>query len=378
MISSAKLACGGAVALMLLGGMICPAMAETNTDSAYGRVEQRIIENNPDFDIQLKYGLNGYAVNDRGSVIRLDIVSDTDFAGNVSVQTSYSEGFGTKNMTYARDVELKAGDTIALFDELQQDEPGTFDVMFGGGIESFEECRDYFQPYTVSEAERIQEQYRAEEDVYTPFSVLPTVFIYNNKLVYPVAAPKTWAELQTDRWEGKIAFADPTKSGSSYTALCTMLQVLGEDEETILRNFCDTLDGNVSASSGEVLEEVNAGTRLVGITSEGMARQKILEGEDITVIYPQDGTSAIPDATAIVKGCRHPENAKAFLEFTVSTDVQRLVEEKFFRRTVRNDMDEYAIQEKNKLKAIDYDIQWAAREKENILTAWERLQEENR
>lgn len=108
MIRSAKLACGGAVALMLLGGMICPAMAETNTDSAYGRVEQRIIENNPDFDIQLKYGLNGYAVNDRGSVIRLDIVCDTDFAGNVSVQTSYSEGFGTKNMTYARDVELKA------------------------------------------------------------------------------------------------------------------------------------------------------------------------------------------------------------------------------------------------------------------------------
>jgi hypothetical protein len=41
-------------------------------------------------------------------------------------------------------------------------------------------------------------------------------------------------------------------------------------------------------------------------------------------------------------------------------------------------MDEYAIQEKNKLKAIDYDIQWAAQEKENILTAWERLQEENR
>lgn len=114
MIRSAKLACGGAVALMLLGGMICPAMAETNTDSAYGRVEQRIIENNPDFDIQLKYGLNGYAVNDRGSVIRLDIVCDTDFVGNVSVQTSYSEGFGTKNMTYARDVEFKAGENTTL------------------------------------------------------------------------------------------------------------------------------------------------------------------------------------------------------------------------------------------------------------------------
>ena len=232
-------------------------------------------------------------------------------------------------------VELKAGDTLALFDELQQDAPGTFDVMFGGGVENFEECRDYLEPYKVSEIDQIAEQYRTEGDAYTPFSVLPTVFIYNNKLVYPVAAPRTWEELQTDRWKGKIAFADPTKSGSSYTALCTMLQVSDQDEQKTLEDFTGALDGYLSPSSVAVLEEVNAGTRLVGITTEGMARQKILEGADITVIYPADGTSAIPDATAIVKGAKHMENAKLFLEFTVSSDVQRLVEEVFFRRTVR-------------------------------------------
>ena len=173
-------------------------------------------------------------------------------------------------------VELKAGDTLALFDELQQDAPGTFDVMFGGGIENFEECRDYLEPYKVSEIDQIAEQYRTEGDAYTPFSVLPTVFIYNNKLVYPVAAPRTWEELQTDRWKGKIAFADPTKSGSSYTALCTMLQVSDQDAQKTLEDFTGALDGYLSPSSVAVLEEVNAGTRLVGITTEGMARQKIL------------------------------------------------------------------------------------------------------
>lgn len=105
-----------------------------------------------------------------------------------------------------------------------------------------------------------------------------------------------------------------------------------------------------------------------------MARQKILEGADITVIYPTDGTSAIPDATAIVKGAKHMENAKLFLEFTVSSDVQRLVEEVFFRRTVRNDMEEYAAPEHTKLKTIDYDIHWASQEKEKILNTWETLQ----
>lgn len=68
-------------------------------------------------------------------------------------------------------VELKAGDTLALFDELQQDAPGTFDVMFGGGVENFEECRDYLEPYKVSEIDQIAEQYRTEGDAYTPFSV---------------------------------------------------------------------------------------------------------------------------------------------------------------------------------------------------------------
>ena len=83
-------------------------------------------------------------------------------------------------------VELKAGDTIALFDELQQDEPGTFDVMFGGGIESFEECRDYFQPYTVSEAERIQEQYRAEEDVYHDDSCFILIYKSDHATLLPL------------------------------------------------------------------------------------------------------------------------------------------------------------------------------------------------
>ncbi len=61
-------------------------------------------------------------------------------------------------------------------------------------------------------------------------------------------------------------------------------------------------------------------------------------------------------------------------EFTVSSDVQRLVEEVFFRRTVRNDMEENAAPEQKKLKTIDYDIHWAFSEKEKSWNTWETLQ----
>lgn len=273
-------------------------------------------------------------------------------------------------------VEVLAGDTIELFEKVAGSERGACDVMFGGGVENFIECRQFLEPYEVKEKEQIKPEYLSEDNSYTPFSALPIVFVYNNKLVYPVAAPKTWAELQTNRWEGKVAFADPAKSGSSYTALCTMLQALGKDKEQSLLHFSNTLAGKLSADSLKVLDEVDAGTRLVGITIEGTARKRILEGADLTMVYPADGTSAIPDGTAIIKGAPHLENARRFLDFTVSRDVQRLVEDSFFRRTVRSDItpeDVDAVY--REMKLIPYDFEWAAGKKEEILSKWGALWE---
>ena len=57
------------------------------------------------------------------------------------------------------------------------------DVMFGGGVESLESYQDLFAPYTCADADAILPQYRAKDDIWTPFSSLPLVFVYNPKLV---------------------------------------------------------------------------------------------------------------------------------------------------------------------------------------------------
>lgn len=56
------------------------------------------------------------------------------------------------------------------------------DVMFGGGVESLESYQDLFAPYTCADADAILPQYRAKDDIWTPFSSLPLVFVYNPKL----------------------------------------------------------------------------------------------------------------------------------------------------------------------------------------------------
>lgn len=276
-------------------------------------------------------------------------------------------------------VEVKQGATLGLFDEIAANAGNeTCDVIFGGGVENYVAYQNYLDAYRVSGEDAIDERYRTPNHKWTAFSVLPIVFIYNNKLVYPVGAPRTWEELRTGRWKGKVAFADPATSGSSYTALCTMIQAEGGEIDQVMGDFSETLAGHISGSSGAVLDEVNSGERLVGITLEETARKRISRGADLSIIYPAEGTSAVPDAAAIVQGAPHRENARRFLDFTVSEDVQRLLSDAFFRQPVRSDirLEKDADQKEDEVKLLDYDVVWAAECKDEILGKWELFREE--
>ena len=210
------------------------------------------------------------------------------------------------------------------------------DVMFGGGVDSIEVYSDYLEPYVSPETERIPELYLSSDGIWTPFSVLPVVMIYNTKLIDD-GAITAWRDLMRPGYRGKIAFADPSVSGSSFTALVTLLQALGGDPDEELLAFAENLGGLELDSSGDVLTAVANGSCWIGITLEETALKRRDAGDSIELAYPEDGTSLVPDGTAIVRGARHLENARRFIDFTVSRDVQQLLTVQY-RRPVRTDV----------------------------------------
>ena len=120
-------------------------------------------------------------------------------------------------------VEVHSGGTAQMMQEAKAaSETGSADIMFGGGIETYQAHEDIFFPYKTSENDSLDKNDVSEEGYWTAFTELPIVFIYNNKLVSSREAPKMWEELFDSRWKGKIAFADPNNSGTSYTILSTM------------------------------------------------------------------------------------------------------------------------------------------------------------
>ncbi len=271
-------------------------------------------------------------------------------------------------------VELHTGGTTEMFEQIKEaSEAGECDIMFGGGIETFEAQKDLFMSYETVDKEILDPNYIDSEDRWTAFTELPIVFVYNKKLVSYSEAPKAWEDLFDERWKGKIAFADIHKSGTSYTILSTMAQIFDDEPDDLIPRFYEQLDGDVLTSSGEIIPDVSDGRSLVGITLEETARKAMEQGEDISMLYPGDGTSAVPDGCGILRNAPHSYNAGKFIDFVVSYDTQKYASSNFYRRSVRTDL---TASSTGNFRQIDFDIVRSAEEESEIFALWDALIEQ--
>lgn len=268
-------------------------------------------------------------------------------------------------------VEIVPGGTNELLTRLSQEKDAPqADVMFGGGVDSLEAYADCFSPYFCRDWVLLDYTMRSIDGLWTPFSALPVVLIYNTKLVSP-GQLTCWKDLFSPAWQGRIAFCDPSVSGSSFTGLVTLLQAAGGDFDETLQAFAVSLDGRQLETSGQVLDSVADGTDLVGITLEETALKRAAEGAEIALAYPSDGTSCVPDGGALVKGAPHEKNAQRFLDFIASPDVQQRMETEFSRRPIRQTKTQAeGLVDLANIPTLDYDISWASENHDKILMSW--------
>ncbi|MFR3290261.1 MAG: extracellular solute-binding protein [Lachnospiraceae bacterium] len=108
-------------------------------------------------------------------------------------------------------VEVVTGGSGELLERIAMEAEGgqpACDLMFGGGVESLAAYEDCFEPCTPEGVENLRGVGLSEEGLWTPFSSLPLVLIYNTRLVSE-GELTGWADLLDPRWKGRIAFCRP-------------------------------------------------------------------------------------------------------------------------------------------------------------------------
>jgi iron(III) transport system substrate-binding protein len=242
------------------------------------------------------------------------------------------------------------------------------DVGWSFGPEAIGDKKALFEPYLSKESGNFFPGQVPTDRVWTPFTTMPYVIMYNKKLVSEAEKPKAWKDVLDPRWKGKVAYADATKSGSSYTLLVTWLTVYGKDDagwkfvEDLLRQ-CKVLP-----KSSMTYQGVANGEYPIGLTFEQAAFDYLKGGAPIGLIYPSEGTAITLDGSALIKNAPHPNAAKLFLDFTVSREMQDLMVNRFGRRSVRKDVGSPAgLPTLDQIKAINYDLDYAANNRTLLL-----------
>lgn len=268
-------------------------------------------------------------------------------------------------------VEVVAAGTGELLNRIKAESANPIaDVIWGGGADSLAAFKDHFEPYVCANDEFIDAAYKDADNLWIGESPLPMVLFYNKELIERdgMEIPESWEDLLDPSWKGKIAYCLPSKSGSAYTQLVTMILGHGgkEDGWEFIQQLYDNLDGKIVDSSSKCHKMVADGEFYVGLTLEKAAVQ-YAGNENVGFSYPQDGTSAVPDGVALVKNAPNPDNAKLFIDFVTSYECQYSQMTDWGRRPVRSDIEVDGMIALGDLVLVDYDFDWAANEKEEII-----------
>jgi len=250
------------------------------------------------------------------------------------------------------------------------------DVLWGGGVESLETAKDCFRAYRGMEDGSINPAYKSSSGLWSPFSVLPAVIMYNTKLVPEPRRPKSWSSLLDPYFDGRIIMADPQVSGSSFTALVTMLVAMARGGGGPYSGW-DYVEGLVSqlgegglvTSSTAAYSAVANGDYFATVTSENSALNLKKSGALVAVCYPSEGTSAVPDGIALIARDGSGSDAERFFDFVLSRDVQSLLMTRWQRRSVRADIPGSS-PEADRIKLVPYRIEEVAALRGTILSRW--------
>lgn len=207
------------------------------------------------------------------------------------------------------------------------------DVWFGGTTDPYNEAvvAGLLEPYQAENASHlISDTYKdADGNWYGIYKGILGFMVNTEELErLNLEAPKDWDDLIKPEYQGLVGVSNPSTAGTAKLIINTMVQMKGHDEAM---EYFKALDKNVyqyTKSGSGPSKMVGPGECViaVGFLHDGITQ--ILAGYDnVELIIPASGTSFEIGATAIFKGCKHPNAAKLWIEYALSPDCVNIAKE---------------------------------------------------
>ena len=189
---------------------------------------------------------------------------------------------------------------------------------------------------------------------------ITTGIAYNPKIAEPVEA---WAELLTEENRGKIAVPSPLYSGAALNHLHALIN---SDIGWEFYEALNDLDIVPEGGNGPATKAVASGMAKYAILVDANALRAKADGSPIDYIAPKDGVSFITEPAAIMATTEHPDEAKLFIDFLLSSEGQKLVAEQGNLPILPGVAGPEGFPELSSMKLLGYDADKAVAENEEV------------
>jgi iron(III) transport system substrate-binding protein len=303
-----------------------------------------------------------------------------------SVQAEWCSMIAT---VYARTTGVKINMTVKGSGEAlaqliaERDNPKT-DIWFGGTGDPHLQAaeQDLSLPYESAALTQLHPwaQQQAKQSGYKTVGIYsgPLGFAYNTELIAKkkLPIPKTWADLLKPEYKGEIQMANPASSGTAYTMIATLVQLMGEDKAF---DYLKALHKNINQytrSGVAPLKAVARGEAMVSISFVHDGPQEKMNGFPVATITPADGTGAEIGSMSLVKRARNLELAKKFYEWALTPGAQEMAAatKQYQLPSNKNARLDPHVPDFKSIKFIAYDYAkyGASNERKRLIARWEK------
>ena len=300
-------------------------------------------------------------------------ITDTELNVLCTPQEQWCQGmkqeFEAKYGITVNYVRMSSGEALARI-QAEKDNP-TFDIWWGGPIDSFVAAKGegLLEAYDSPNYGNLidQAKYKDADNYWVGIYVGTLGFATNTDWLAAnpgVEAPTSWDDLLKPEFKGQVMVAHPSSSGTSYTAISTILQIRGEEAGWEY----------IKQYAGQISQYTKSGAAPAKFVGQGEAAVAIVFSHDtvneidnnkmpLKLTFPAEGTGYEIGGMGILKGAKHMQAAKLWFDWAITAEAQALgpTFAAYQAPTVKGV--ELSHPELLQVNLIDYDFQWAGTNK---------------
>jgi iron(III) transport system substrate-binding protein len=265
----------------------------------------------------------------------------------------------------------------------EKDNPKT-DVWFGGTgdphLQAAEQglTLEYKSPMLPQLHDWAQQQARQSGWKTVGIYSGPLGFGYNPELLAKkkLAVPRTWADLAKPEYKGEVQVANPASSGTAYTMIATLVQLMGEEKAFDYLKSLHRNVGNYPRSGTGPIKAVARGETALSISFVHDGPGEKMQGFPVETVTPADGTGAEIGSMSLIKGSRNLEAAKKFYEWALTPAAQEMAAaaKSFQLPSNKAAKVDPRVPDFRKIRFINYDYAkyGASAERRRLIGRWEK------